>query len=263
MNLQIAFAFGFGLLMGSFANVLIHRLPRMIMVNSPEVEEGPLYNLSWPASHCPHCQSPLKIWQNIPVISYVGLRGQCACCQQPIGRLYPVVEISMGLIWAASIGYWGWQTSAAGWALFISLALVLAIIDWQTSLLPDALTQTLVWTGLMGSALNWLALPVEQSVWGAVLGYGSLWFIATAYQGLTGKQGMGAGDFKFLAGLGAWLGPWALVTVVLMASISGSAVGLYLKLSHRLNEAGHVPFGPFLALAGVLIAVFGTTPFTF
>jgi leader peptidase (prepilin peptidase)/N-methyltransferase len=131
------------------------------------------------------------------------------------------------------------------------------VIDWQTTLLPDDLTQSLLWGGLMASALGWLPLPLHQSVWGAVMGYTSLWAVATAFERVTSKQGMGAGDFKLLAALGAWLGPLALLPVVMLASLSGAIVGLALKLTHRLHDNGYVPFGPFLAIAGGLVAVIG------
>jgi leader peptidase (prepilin peptidase)/N-methyltransferase len=131
------------------------------------------------------------------------------------------------------------------------------VIDWQTTLLPDDLTQALVWGGLMACALGWLPLRLSESVWGAVIGYTSLWSIATVFERLTGKQGMGAGDFKLLAGLGAWLGPLALLPVVMLASLSGASVGLILKFTHRLRSDGYVPFGPFLAMAGLAVAVIG------
>jgi len=137
------------------------------------------------------------------------------------------------------------------------MLLALSVIDWQTTLLPDDLTQALVWGGLVASALGWLPLPLAQSLWGAVIGYASLWSIATAFERITGKQGMGAGDFKLLAGLGAWLGPVALLPVVMLASMTGAIFGLFLKFTHRLHDDGYVPFGPFLAMAGVTVAVIG------
>ena len=261
MTLQIAYAFGFGLLIGSFANVMIHRLPRMIMAYPSEADRHERYDLNWPASHCPHCLTPLKAWHNIPVLSYLGLKGKCAFCQHPISPLYPAIEVAVGVIWAACTWHWGWQISSACWALFATVLLVLSVIDCQTTLLPDDLTQTLVWTGLMASTLNWIPIPIEQSVWGAIGGYGSLWIMATVFEKFTGRQGMGAGDFKLLAGLGAWLGPLALLPLILIASLSGAIIGILLKLIHRINDEGHIPFGPFLAISGLLIAVFGIPAF--
>jgi leader peptidase (prepilin peptidase)/N-methyltransferase len=149
------------------------------------------------------------------------------------------------------------STTGFCWAGFATVLLALSVIDWQTTLLPDDLTQTLVWGGLLASALGWLALPVSLSVWGAVIGYASLWSIATAFERITGKQGMGAGDFKLLAGLGTWLGPLALLPVVMLASMCGACMGLFLKFTHRLPDDGYVPFGPFLAAAGITVAVIG------
>jgi leader peptidase (prepilin peptidase)/N-methyltransferase len=255
-----AFVFGFGLMIGSFLNVLIHRLPRMIMAE-PELTHGhETYDLCWPASHCPQCHTPLKIWHNIPLLSFVCLRGRCGFCQHPISRLYPAVELVTGAIWLACAWRWGVNATGLGWAFFTSVLLALAVIDWQTTLLPDDLTQTLVWTGLIASAAGGLPLPLDQSVWGAVTGYLSLWSVAYVFERFTGKQGMGAGDFKLLAGLGAWLGPLALIPLVLLASSAGAIVGLVLKFKGQLNEEGYIPFGPFLAAAGVLVAVVGMQP---
>jgi leader peptidase (prepilin peptidase)/N-methyltransferase len=155
----------------------------------------------------------------------------------------------------------GWEISSACWAIFATVLLVLSVIDFQTTLLPDDLTQSLVWAGLMASTMNWIPTPPEHAIWGAVAGYGSLWIVATTFEKFTGRQGMGAGDFKLLAGLGAWLGPFALLPLVLIASVSGAFIGILLKLSQRINEEGHIPFGPFLAISGLLIASFGTPTF--
>ena len=256
MTWDLTLAFGLGLVVGSFVNVLIHRLPRMIMGDA-HVSDAPPYNLCWPASHCPQCQSPLKVWHNIPVLSYVWLKGRCSFCGHNISAQYPVIELTTALIWLSSTWYWGFNATGFCWAGFITTLLALSVIDWQTTLLPDDLTQALVWGGLMACALGWLPLPLSQSVWGAVIGYASLWSIATVFERLTGKQGMGAGDFKLLAGLGAWLGPLALLPVVMLASLSGASVGLILKFTHRLRSDGYVPFGPFLAMAGLVVAVLG------
>lgn len=256
MTWDLTLAFGLGLVVGSFVNVLIHRLPRMIMGDA-HVSDAQPYNLCWPASHCPQCQSPLKVWHNIPVLSYVWLKGRCSFCGHNISAQYPVIELSTALIWLSSIWHWGFNATGFCWAGFITTLLALSVIDWQTTLLPDDLTQALVWGGLMACALGWLPLRLSESVWGAVIGYTSLWSIATVFERLTGKQGMGAGDFKLLAGLGAWLGPLALLPVVMLASLSGASVGLILKFTHRLHSDGYVPFGPFLAMAGLAVVVIG------
>jgi leader peptidase (prepilin peptidase)/N-methyltransferase len=260
MTWDMALVLGLGLIIGSFANVLIHRLPRMIMAEHTCEGDAPRYNLSWPASHCPHCQTPLKVWHNIPILSYVWLKGRCAFCQQAISVRYPIIELATALVWSACTWRWGFNVTALCWASFATVLLTLSVIDWQTTLLPDDLTQTLVWGGLVASALDWLPMSLHQSVWGVVAGYSSLWTIATLFERITGKQGMGAGDFKLLAGLGAWLGPLALMPLVIVASISGIAVALFLKFTHHLREDGYVPFGPCLAASGILIAAIGIAP---
>lgn len=257
MTWHMAWVFGLGLLIGSFVNVLIHRLPRMIMGEHAAEANAQRYDLCWPASHCPHCLTPLKVWHNLPLVSFVWLKGRCNFCSHAIGLQYPVIELTTGFIWLLCTWHWGLNTAGFCWATFATVLLALSVIDWQTTLLPDDLTQGLVWGGLMASALDWLPLPLHQSVWGAVIGYTSLWAVAAAFERVTGKQGMGAGDFKLLAALGAWLGPLALLPVVMLASLSGAVVGLTLKLTHRLRDDGYVPFGPFLAVAGGCVAVIG------
>ena len=257
MTWDMSLVFVFGLLIGSFVNVLIHRLPRMVMAGHSAEGDEQRYDLCWPASHCPHCHTPLKVWHNIPLLSFAWLKGRCGFCNHAIGVQYPVIELSTGLIWLLCTWHWGLNVTGFCWAGFATALLALSVIDWQTTLLPDDLTQTLLWGGLMASAMGWLPLPLQQSVWGAVIGYTSLWAVATAFERLTGKQGMGAGDFKLLAALGAWLGPLALLPVVMLASLSGAMTGLALKFTHRLREDGYVPFGPFLAVAGSFVAVIG------
>lgn len=259
MTWEMMLAFGLGLLVGSFVNVLIHRLPRMITHDAQQTG-ATRYDLCWPASHCPHCHTPLKLWHNVPVLSHLILKGRCGFCQHPISWQYPLVEMSTALIWLFSVAHWGFGAVGFCWGLFATVLLTLSVIDWQTTLLPDDLTQTLVWTGLIASSLNWIALSLSSSVWGAVIGYVALWSIATVFERITGKQGMGAGDFKLLAGLGAWLGPLALLPVVMLASMTGAMVGLYLQFSHRIKADGYVPFGPFLATAGVIVATIGIAP---
>lgn len=162
-----------------------------------------------------------------------------------------------GLMWGACAWHWPTPDTALCWSVFASTLLTLSIIDWQTTLLPDALTQPLLWLGLLASATQHTALALEQSVWGAVAGYGALWLVATLFRRITGKEGMGAGDFKLLAALGAWLGPWALLPLVFLASMVGAVVGLWLQSRQRLHHGAYVPFGPFLAAAGMVLAVTG------
>ena len=257
MTWHMALVFGLGLLIGSFVNVVIHRMPRMVMTEHLNEDDAPRFDLCWPASHCPQCQTPLKVWHNIPLLSFAWLKGRCSFCHHAIGMLYPVIELTTGLLWLFCSWHWGLNVTGFCWAGFATVLLALSVMDWQTTLLPDDLTLGLVWGGLMASALGWLSLPLSQSVWGAVFGYASLWAVATAFERITGKQGMGAGDFKLLAGLGAWLGPLALLPLVMLASLSGALVGLSLKFTHRLRDDGYVPFGPFLAAAGCVVAIIG------
>ena len=241
-----------GLLLGSFANVVIHRLPRMVMQ-----DEDTHYNLSHPASHCPHCLTPLRWWHNIPLLSFIALHGRCAHCHARIAWRYPLIEVCCAVLWALCAWHWPSAETAVCWALFATALLALACIDWDTTLLPDAVTQPLLWLGLLASLNGWISTPLPQSVAGAMAGYLSLWSVAAVFQRLTHKEGMGAGDFKLLAALGAWLGPWLLWPVVLMASVAGVVVGLILKSRAGLREGGYLPFGPFLAAAGAVAAWWG------
>jgi leader peptidase (prepilin peptidase)/N-methyltransferase len=260
MTESLALAFAIGLLVGSFVNVLIHRLPLMISAQMHPVAQTHRFDLCWPASHCTHCLTPLKFWHNIPLLSFVWLKGRCGFCAHPIGRLYPCIEFITAFIWLLCAWRWGFNVTGLCWAFFVTTLLAASVIDWQTTLLPDALTQSLVWIGLIASAMGWIAVMPQQSIWGAVAGYASLWSVATIFERLTNKQGMGAGDFKLLAGLGAWLGPLALIPLVLMASLAGVLIGLLLKFTGKLGEEGYIPFGPFLAGSGVLIAALGMAP---
>lgn len=241
-----------GLLIGSFVNVVIHRLPTMVMQEIPAPHT--LYNLSTPASHCPHCQTHLCWFHNIPLFSFMVLRGRCAYCHAVIAWRYPLVELSVALIWLLSATHWTTPESAACWALLGTGLLCLAVIDWDTTLLPDAITQPLLWFGLFASLNGWIDTPLPQAVTGAMVGYLSLWGVANAFEKLTHKEGMGAGDFKLLAAIGAWLGPWLLWPVVLIASVAGIVVGLTLRSRDNLREGGYIPFGPFLASAAAATA---------
>lgn len=165
--------------------------------------------------------------------------------------------LAHGLLWLGSAWHWPSPATAACWALFASTLLTLSVIDWQTTLLPDALTQPLLWAGLLSSTTQLIHTPLADAVWGAVLGYGALWLVATVFQRITHKEGMGAGDFKLLAALGAWLGPWALLPLVFLASLVGALVGLALQTRQQLHQGAYIPFGPFLAAAGLVLAITG------
>lgn len=256
-----------GLLIGSFLNVVIYRLPRMMeaqwkaecaelsgqQVNPAE----PKFNLMVPRSRCQACGHQIRYFENIPVLSYVFLRGKCSSCGAGISVRYPLVELATGVLFAYCAWTWGLSMTALAWSGFGACVLALGLIDWDTTLLPDDLTLPLLWAGLIAAALQWTAVGLPTALWGAVAGYLSLWLIYWAFKLLTGKEGMGYGDFKLFAALGAWFGWQALVPIILIASVIGAMVGIGMKFSSGLREGGYVPFGPFLAGAGLTAMIFG------
>ncbi|HSH91088.1 MAG TPA: A24 family peptidase [Ramlibacter sp.] len=261
-----AFAGVFGLLVGSFLNVVIYRFPKMLErqwaaecadLAGQAPKEEPEFNLVRPRSRCRQCGHMIRWYENVPILSYLALRGKCSACGTPIGLRYPVVELATGLLFFFCVRHWGATPTAAAWCVFCAALVALAMIDWDTTLLPDDITMPLLWAGLIFSALKWTELPLAQAVWGAVAGYMSLWTIYQAFRLLTGKEGMGHGDFKLFAALGAWFGWQALVPIILMASIIGAFIGIAMKLSSGLREGKYVPFGPFLAGAGLTAMIFG------
>ncbi|MGE5864218.1 MAG: prepilin peptidase [Rhizobacter sp.] len=254
-----------GLCIGSFLNVVVHRLPlaldREWKQDSAEllgvtVELPPPITLSTPRSRCPSCGHPIAWYENIPVLSYLALRGRCSACKTRISPRYPLVEIATGLLFAAVAWRFGEQPVAWLWCGFVAVLLALTGIDWDTTLLPDNLTLPLLWAGLVASALGW-TVPLTQSLWGAVVGYLSLWSVYWLFKLTTGKEGMGYGDFKLLAALGAWLGVQMILPIVLGASVIGAIVGIGMKLASNLREGRYVPFGPFLAGGGIVVMLAG------
>lgn len=258
-----------GLLVGSFLNVVIHRLPKMMERQwaaecaelHGKTEESALpverYNLMVPRSTCPHCGHVIRWYENVPVLSYLALRGRCSQCRAGIGLRYPLVELATGLLFAWVGWRWGFTVTGLAWCGFAAAVVALACIDWDTTLLPDDITLPLLWAGLVAAALELTAIRLPDAMWGAVGGYLSLWLIYWAFKLLTGKEGMGYGDFKLFAAFGAWFGWQALVPIILMASVIGAVIGIGIKLVGRLREGGYVPFGPFLALGGLTAMVFG------
>jgi leader peptidase (prepilin peptidase)/N-methyltransferase len=255
-----------GLLIGSFLNVVIYRLPLMLEAqwaaecaehSGKELPATEKFNLSVPRSRCQQCGHQIKWYENIPVVSYLLLRGKCSACVTPISPRYPLVELTTGALFAYCAWRWGATPTAFVWSGFSAMLLALALIDWDTTLLPDDMTLPLLWVGLIASALQWTSVALPAAVWGAVAGYMSLWLVYWAFKLITGKEGMGFGDFKLFAALGAWFGWQALVPIILMASIIGALVGIAMKFSSGLREGGYVPFGPFLAGAGLTAMVFG------
>jgi leader peptidase (prepilin peptidase)/N-methyltransferase len=255
-----------GLCIGSFLNVVIHRLPQMLergwKLDSAEmlgvkVDVPAEISLSKPRSRCPECGHMIAWHENIPLLSYLRLGGKCSACKTRISARYPLVELATALLFGAAAVKFGGQPTTLLWCAFLATLIALAGIDWDTTLLPDVLTLPLLWAGLVAAALGW-TIPLPQALWGAVAGYLSLWTVYWVFKKATGKEGMGFGDFKLLAALGAWLGVQMILPIVLAASVIGAVVGIVMKISGTLREGLHVPFGPFLAGAGVAVMFAGS-----
>jgi leader peptidase (prepilin peptidase)/N-methyltransferase len=254
-----------GLIIGSFLNVVIHRLPLILeqqwaleaaaTLDQPEPQQ-PTLTLSKPASRCPSCGHLIRWYENIPLLSWLFLRGKCSACSAPISVRYPLIELSTGLLFAACGWRFGDQPTVLLWCGFCAVLLAASAIDWDTTLLPDDLTLPLLWAGLIAANLGW-TLPIQDAIWGAAAGYLSLWSVYWLFKLTTGKEGMGYGDFKLLAALGVWLGWKMILPVILASSLIGAVVGIGLKLSGGLREGRYVPFGPFLAGAGLVVAFAG------
>lgn len=258
-----------GLLIGSFLNVVVHRLPQIMerqwQVEATEIAgQEPIaqqpFNLMVPRSRCPHCGHPIGWYENIPVFSYLALKGACAACKAPISLRYPMVESATAVLFFYCIWTFGMSPTGWAWCAFSSTLLVLALIDWDTTLLPDSLTQPLLWAGLVAAALHWTPVSLADAFWGAVGGYLFLWLVYWGFKWATGKEGMGYGDFKLFAALGAWFGWQSLIPIILLASIVGALIGVGMKFTSGLREGGYVPFGPFLAGAGIAAMVCGPQP---
>jgi leader peptidase (prepilin peptidase)/N-methyltransferase len=254
-----------GLAIGSFLNVVIHRLPMMLergwKLDSAEmlgvkIDPPAEITLSTPRSRCPSCGHQIAWHENIPVLSWLRLGGKCSACGTRISVRYPVVEILTGLLFAATAWRFGAQPATLLWCGFVGVLVGLAGIDWDTTLLPDNMTLPLLWAGLVAAALGF-TIPLSSALWGAVAGYLSLWSVYWLFKKTTGKEGMGYGDFKLLAALGAWLGVQMILPIVLGASVLGAVVGIVMKVSGALREGRYVPFGPFLAGAGIVVMLAG------
>jgi leader peptidase (prepilin peptidase) / N-methyltransferase len=285
-----------GLCVGSFLNVVIHRLPLMLERqwwadvahqladadswrrvfggreerSAPSTDQqrtaaalgqavtglAPL-TIAHPRSRCPACGHTLAWHENIPLLGWLRLKGRCSACGTRISLRYPVVELATAVMFAViAWRFAGQPVAVLLWSAVAAALLALALIDWDTTVLPDALTLPLLWAGLVAAALGW-TIPLSTALWGAVAGYLSLWSVYWLFKLTTGKEGMGFGDFKLLAALGAWLGWQMIVPMLLMASVIGAAVGIAMKLAATLREGRYVPFGPFLAGAGLVVMLAG------
>jgi leader peptidase (prepilin peptidase)/N-methyltransferase len=261
-----------GLMIGSFLNVVIYRLPLMMdrewrvqchefldMAPPPPAKDAfAVFNLAKPGSHCPHCKKAIGVGENIPVLSYLLQGGKCKHCAAPISARYPLVEIVTGLLSmlvAIEFGF-TWLTLAT---LVLTWALIaLTMIDFDHQLLPDDITLPLLWLGLLVNTQGWL-VPIDAAVWGAIGGYGLLWTVYWLFKLVTGKEGMGFGDFKLLGALGAWLGWQALPQIILLSSLVGAVVGIGLIVVRGRDRNVPIPFGPYLAAAGFIALIWGNT----
>lgn len=255
----------FGLLIGSFLNVVIHRIPKMMQRESDnyvahesgkELPHTDRYNLMVPRSACPHCGHQITAMENIPVVSWLALGGKCRKCKAPISPRYPAVELLTGLISALLVWTFGSGWAGLGALLFAYLLIAMTFIDYDTKLLPDDLTYPLLWAGLLIN-IDGTFVPLRDAVIGAAAGYLVLWAVYWLFKLVTGKEGMGYGDFKLLAALGAWLG-WAMLpTIILLSSVVGAVVGISLIVFAKRGRDNPIPFGPYLAAAGLIALLWG------
>ena len=254
-----------GLLIGSFLNVVIHRMPKMMQRESdnyvaqesgrplPHIER---YDLVLPRSACPHCGHRITALENIPVLSWLALRGKCSQCKAPISARYPMVEALTGLLSAFMIWHLGSGVAGLASLAFLWMLIAMTFIDADTKLLPDDLTLPLLWLGLLVN-IDGTFVPLQDAVIGAAAGYLSLWGVYWLFKLATGKEGMGYGDFKLLAALGAWLGWTMLPLIILLSSVVGAVVGISLIVFTRHGRDNPIPFGPYLAMAGLIALIWG------
>jgi len=259
-------AAGFGLVVGSFLNVVILRLPRRLewqwkrdsleVLGEPEIYDPPPPGIVVERSHCPHCKTPLSWHENIPVLSWLALRGRCRHCSAPISVQYPLVELLTMLLVLACVWQFGFGWKGFGAIVFSCFLVALSGIDLRTQLLPDQLTLPLMWLGLVAS-IDPLYLTAKQALVGAIVGYLSLWTVWWLFKQLTGKEGMGHGDFKLLAALGAWIGLKGILPTILLSSLVGAIVGSIWLAAKGRDRATPIPFGPYLAIAGWIVFFWG------
>jgi leader peptidase (prepilin peptidase)/N-methyltransferase len=256
----------FGLLIGSFLNVVVYRLPVMAqreLDNYIAHEAGrdlphpDRFNLMVPRSACPHCGHRITALENIPIVSWLVLRGKCSACKAPISARYPIVEAVTGLLSAVLVWNLGSGWLGLAGLVFTYFLIAMTLIDYDTKTLPDDLTYPLLWLGLLIN-LNGTIVPLRDAVIGAMAGYVSLWAVYWLFKLVTGKEGMGYGDFKLLAALGAWMG-WAMLpTIIILSSVVGALVGISLIVFARRDRNNPIPFGPYLAAAGMIALLYGT-----
>jgi leader peptidase (prepilin peptidase)/N-methyltransferase len=255
-----------GLLVGSFLNVVIHRLPRMMELDwqqqaretlgLPDGEKRPTYNLVLPNSQCPHCAHEIKPWENIPLVSWLALGGKCSSCKAPISKRYPLIELACGVLSAFIAWHYGFGWQAGAMLLLTWGLLAMSMIDVDHQLLPDDLVLPLLWLGLIVNHFG-LFTNLGDALWGAVFGYLSLWSVYWLFKLITGKEGMGYGDFKLLAMLGAWGGWQVLPLTILFSSLVGAVLGVIMLRLRNAETSTPIPFGPYLAIAGWIALLWG------
>ena len=255
-----------GLLVGSFLNVVVYRLPVMMkrdwqnqareILELPEQPKGETFNLVLPNSRCPHCEHEIQAWENIPVVSYLALRGKCSSCKAPISKRYPLVELTCGLLSAYVAWRFGFNWQCGAMLLLTWGLLAMSLIDIDHQLLPDALVLPLLWVGLAVNQFGLFASPAD-ALWGAIGGYLSLWSVYWLFKLVTGKEGMGYGDFKLLAMLGAWGGWQVLPLTILLSSLVGAVLGVIMLRMRNAQTSTPIPFGPYLAIAGWIALLWG------
>ena len=255
-----------GLIVGSFINVLVWRLPKMLerewraqaheVLGLPAEPVAAPYNLMHPNSCCPRCNHPIRPWENIPLLSYVLLKGRCSSCHQSIGARYPITELACGLISAVVAWHFGFGWAAGAVSLLSWGLLAMSLIDADHQLLPDVLVLPLLWLGLILNSFG-VFVSLHDALWGAVAGYMSLWSVFWVFKLITGKDGMGHGDFKLLAMLGAWGGWQILPMTLLLSSLVGVMGGLILLRLRKAHASTPMPFGPYLAIAGWIALLWG------
>ena len=259
-------AAGLGLLVGSFLNVVILRLPRRMewdwkreareILEQEDEYDPPPPGIVVERSHCPHCKHQLRWYENIPVFSWLALRGKCRSCKAPISPQYPAVELLTMLGFLACVWQFGFGWQGFGALVFTGFLIALAGIDLRTHLLPDQLTLPLMWLGLIAAVDN-LYMPAKPALIGAVVGYLSLWIVWWVFKQLTGKEGMGHGDFKLLAAIGAWCGLAGILPTILLSSLVGAIIGSVWLAMKGKDRATPIPFGPYLAVAGWIVFMWG------
>lgn len=255
-----------GLCVGSFLNVVIHRLPIILdrdwqaqsreMLHLPPEPPAPAYNLLVPHSQCPHCAHKIRAWENVPVFSYLLLRGKCSGCKARISPRYPLVELAAGVLSAFVAYHFGYSWQMGAFLLLAWGLLAMSLIDADHQIIPDALVLPLLWLGLIVNSQG-LFTDLHDALWGAVAGYLSLWLVFWAFKLITGKEGMGYGDFKLLAMLGAWGGWQILPLTILLSSLVGAVLGVILLKLRNAQTSTPIPFGPYLAIAGWIALLWG------